>query len=236
MVNALRTAATAAACAQAVFGFYISIEPISPSPSPTGVISVTTQDLGKPFQTASNSNPKCQCNEENGFAEMADALGQLVSGVVNLVDGGLEVAFLPALVVDLETSFSNLKNFAKDVNCVSFKTQSTIFELVDKLLNLLHQIFEGVESLPSSGLLNDIVPGLKIITDGLSSLMIQFTGGLSLQPCCILDGSVNVTTGYVDELNGVIDQLNKVLVLKIPEVATTQLLTLNDNIIHNCTV
>lgn len=234
MIGTMKIAATLSTILQLVSAGITtsSIEPIT-SPSPTAVISVTTADLGKPFHTfpGQAANPKCQCNQENGVAEIADGLEKVLDNLKRSVEAPFEIFNLPLLISNVQGIFENLNDQGKDIRCFDFKAQSYIFGALDQVLDILHQLLEGVNSSGLVQLANQTVPGLQVINDGISGLVVSLNGGLTLQPCCIFEAKFQESKKSLDEWNTIIDSFNAFSGEHVPHVSN---FSINDNIIHNC--
>ena len=171
-------------------------------------MSPTSSDVIAPTATSS-----CQCENEGIFGEIIDSLEKAVDAAVNAFKSGINVFDLPDHINSLQSVFKDLAEISGDIDCISYNSQAKFLNAISQLLEIDHQLLEGLNSLGVVQVITPILPGLNIITEGISSTIIQVGGGLSRHPCCVLWEEVNASSDYIDDVNKIIDGINEILPL-----------------------
>ena len=165
-----------------------------------------------------SSTSSCACDNSDVSELVLSSVHKAEDAVVEVLRAGISVFNLPGKINALQSVFEDLKDLASDIDCISYDLQSKLFSVLDSALQNVHELLEGVLSLGVVELIDQIAPGLALINEGLSTVTVKFTGGLSLHPCCVLWEEVETTQKFVDDLNNLIHKLNSISIIKLPDV------------------
>ena len=182
----------------------------SPVPSTTVVPFTSPAALEASIPTSTSS---CQCNNEKVPGEIINILKKAVSAAASAFQSGINVFDLSDHINSLQSVFNDLSNISGEIDCISYNSQSEILNLVSQVLEIVHQLLEGFNSFGIVEAISPLVPGLNLIIEGVSSVIVQVGGGLSRQPCCVLWSDVNASSKYINDVNTIIDSINILLPL-----------------------
>lgn len=183
----------------------------SPSSLPTSTIPFTspaTLSVSVPSATAT-----CQCSDDGIVDEITSALGNAVDAASNTFQSGFNIFNLPEHINSLQSVFNDLAGIAGNIDCISYDSQAKVFNVLSQVLEIVHELLEGIESFEIVEFISPLVPGLNLINEVISGTVLQLNGGLSRQPCCVLSGAVNGSSKEIDDVNTVIDAINVILPL-----------------------
>lgn len=186
---------------------------------PTLTISISTPTAASVSSPVVSAAPSCSCDDGTLAEEAVDGLKKAADSAFEILRGGIDVFNLSNLVNSVKQIFSDFGSISSDIECISYTTQVDLFNAVDRLLDITHELVEGIESLGVVELIESLKPSLSVIIQVLSDNMVTLGSGLSLHPCCVVWDELDDTGNLVTKLNDAIDDLNFLAPLKLPHAS-----------------